>query len=221
MDRCANLRYEVEHSGRILARSIDGPHLRPDMHTLFVTCALLGGAILVMQLLLGMLGLGHHDIGGSHDAHVGHHDGSSDGLQLLSVRALSAGLAFFGVGGMAGTAFGAGLLVALPLALVLGFGAMVGTAMITRWMLSFEDDGSVLIQGAVGTTGTVYLAIPGNGKGSGKVVLTLQNRTVEYQAVTSQGALPTGASILVVDVVGPDTVDVVSDPLTKELSRAV
>ena len=74
---------------------------------------------------------------------------------------------------------------------------------------------------ATGSTGTVYLAIPGERKGAGKVLLTLQNRTVEYQAVTSRGALPTGAPILVVDVVGPDTVDVVPDPITKELSNAV
>jgi hypothetical protein len=88
-------------------------------------------------------------------------------------------------------------------------------------MLTMDDDGSVSIHGAVGATGTVYLTIPADKAGAGKVLLTLQNRTVEYQAVTSHAALPTGAAIMVVDVVGPDTVDVIPDPTTKELSNAI
>ena len=192
------------------------------MQTFFLTCTILGGGLLIAQLLLSMLGIVGDGVDTDHDTHDGHvgHEAAA-GLNLLSVRAVSAGVGFFGVGGMAGLATGLGLLAAVPLGLVLGAAAMVGTAMITRWMLTLEDDGSVLIDGAVGATGTVYLAIPGERSGAGKVLLTLQNRTVEYQAVTSQGALPTGASILVVDVVGPDTVDVVPDPITKELSNVV
>jgi hypothetical protein len=191
------------------------------MQTFFLTCAILGGGILVVQLVLGLLGIVHDGIDVHHDAHDGATDTASEGLNLLSVRALSAGVGFFGVGGMAGLASPFGLLLAIPLGIVLGLAAMVGTALITRWMLTMEDDGSVSIHGAVGTTGTVYLTIPAERSGAGKVLLTLQNRTVEYQAVTSQGPLPTGASILVVDVVGPDTVDVVPDPITKELSNVV
>jgi hypothetical protein len=191
------------------------------MQTFFLTCAILGGGILIVQLVLGLLGIVHDGVDAHHEVHVDQHNGAAEGLNLLSVRAMSAGLGFFGVGGMAGMATGLGLVAALPLGIALGFAAMIGTAMITRWMLSLEDDGSVSIHGAVGSTGTVYLPIPGDRAGTGKVLLTLQNRTVEYQAVTSQGPLPTGASILVVDVVGPDTVDVVPDPIAKELSNAV
>ena len=191
------------------------------MQTFFLTCAILGGGILIVQLVLGMLGIVGDGLDGHDEVHVDQHQGATAGLNLLSVRALSAGLGFFGIGGMAGLATGLGLLAALPLGIVLGLAAMIGTAMITRWMLTLEDDGTVSIHGAVGTTGTVYLSIPGERKGAGKVLLTLQNRTVEYQAITPQEALPTGASVLVVDVVGPDTVEVVPDPITKELSNAV
>ena len=190
------------------------------MQTFFLTCAILGGGILLIQLVLGLLGIVHDGVDAHHEVHHGT-ETASEGLNLLSVRALSAGVGFFGVGGMAGMASPFGLLAAIPLGIALGLAAMVGTALVTRWMLTMEDDGSVSIHGAVGTTGTVYLTIPGERKGTGKVLLTLQNRTVEYQAVTSQGPLPTGASILVVDVVGPDTVDVVPDPITKELSNVV
>jgi hypothetical protein len=197
------------------------PHFR--MTTFLVVCAVLGGGVLVVQLLLGLLGV--IDAGG--DAHVGDADGhggvhtASEGLDLLSVRALSAGVAFFGLGGLTGLSTPLGLWAAIPLALIAGIAAMFGTAVAMRWMLGFEDDGTVSIHGAVGATGTVYLAIPGERKGSGKVTLTLQNRIVEYQAVTSDAPLPTGAPIMVVDVVGPDTVHVVADPTRKEQSDAV
>jgi hypothetical protein len=191
------------------------------MTTFFIVCAALGGGVLIVQLLLGLLGV----IDAGTDAHAGHgHDhvhSASEGLDLLSVRALSAGVAFFGIGGLTGLATPLGLFAAIPLALIGGLAAMVGTAVAMRWMLRFEDDGTVLIHGAVGATGTVYLAIPGDRQGSGKVMLSLQNRIVEYQAVTSAAPLPTGAAIMVVDVVGPDTVDVVADPTTKEFSDAV
>ena len=165
------------------------------------------------------------DAGSEVDAGAGHAGGgahtASEGLDLMSVRALSAGVAFFGLGGLAGMATPLGLLAAIPLALVAGTAAMFGTAVAMRWMLGFDDDGTVSIHGAVGATGTVYLTIPGERKGAGKVTLTLQNRIVEYQAVTSDAPLPTGAPIMVVDVVGPDTVHVVADPTRKELSNAV
>lgn len=193
------------------------------MTTFFVVCAALGGGVLVVQLLLGLLGV--VDAGGEVDAGGGHSVGgvhtASEGLDLMSVRALSAGVAFVGLGGLAGMATPFGLLAAIPLALVAGTAAMFGTAVAMRWMLGFDDDGTVSIHGAVGATGTVYLTIPGERKGAGKVTLTLQNRIVEYQAVTSDAPLPTGAPIMVVDVVGPDTVHVVADPTRKELSNAV
>jgi hypothetical protein len=193
------------------------------MTTFFLLCAALGGGVLVVQLLLGLLGVvdagGDVDVGDGHDGGHGHL--ASEGLDLMSVRALSAGVAFFGLGGLAGLATPLGLFAAIPLALIAGTAAMFGTAVAMRWMLGFDDDGTVSIHGAVGATGTVYLTIPGERKGAGKVTLTLQNRIVEYQAVTSDALLPTGAPIMVVDVVGPDTVHVVADPTRKELSNAV
>jgi hypothetical protein len=181
------------------------------MSAFFLTCALLGGGLLVVQLVLGALGLGHHDV--PHDLHHGN-GAAHDGLNLLSFRALSAGLAFFGVGGLAGLATPFGLLAAIPLAFVFGGAATLVVAVAMRAMLRLEDDGTVQVDGAVGLSGDVYLTVPPVRSGVGKIHLVLQNRLVELQAVTTHtDALPTGARILVVDVVGPDTVDVVPDPV--------
>ncbi|HEV7224595.1 MAG TPA: hypothetical protein VGN42_17935, partial [Pirellulales bacterium] len=56
--------------------------------------------------------------------------------------------------------------------------------------------------------GTVYLRVPANKAGVGKVHLNLQNRTMEYEALTAQAELPVGAKVVVVNVAGPDTVEV-------------
>ena len=57
------------------------------MQSLFVVCAVLGGAVLVLQLVLGVLGIAdaHHVELASHHDHP-----ASEGLNLLSVRALAA-----------------------------------------------------------------------------------------------------------------------------------
>ena len=62
-----------------------------------------------------------------------------------------------------------------------------------------------VFKSAVGCEGKVYLAIPGEHSGSGKVQITINNAVREYEAVTDGPALATGASIRVVDVISADT----------------
>ena len=81
-------------------------------------------------------------------------------------------------------------------------------AVALRAIKRLRADGTARIDRAVGTTGTVYLRVPSARAGAGKVHLALQNRTVEYRAVTAGDELPTGKPIKVVAVVGADTVEV-------------
>lgn len=174
------------------------------MITLYLTCAAIGGILLVAQLVLGAFGAGHHD--------VDHHD-ASDGLQLLSVRAISAAVAFFGIGGLGSRAAGLPLFIGLPLALVLAGAAMLGVALVMRSMLGLQRDATVQIERAVGLPATVYVPVPALLAGAGKVTMVLGGRTVEYEAVTPDGeALPTGAAVVVVDVRDNQTLEVVLLP---------
>jgi hypothetical protein len=176
--------------------------------TLFLVCAILGGTVLVLQFLLGLVGLGMDSMElESKDLASG-----SDVLKLLSARAIAAGFAFFGIGGLLGLSIGFDGWVALPVALATGSCAAAGTALLMRMLTRLEDDGTVRIERALGESGTVYLRIPGQNAGAGKVLLTLQGRTVECRAVTSLDELPTGAPVIVVDVIGPDTVEVAPAP---------
>jgi len=77
-----------------------------------------------------------------------------------------------------------------------------------RTLSRLRSDGTVRIERAVGKSGTVYLTVPAQRAGVGKVTLNLQNRTLECQAVTARSELATGAKVVVVSVIGPDTVEV-------------
>ena len=65
------------------------------------------------------------------------------------------------------------------------------------------------IANAIGKTAEVYLTIPAHRAGKGKITVTVQNRTMEYEAETEFDALPTGSSVQIVAVVGDDAVAVI------------
>lgn len=184
--------------------------------TFFITCALTGSAILLLQLLLGAAGV-------SDDADAQSGEGAHVGLDLLSVRALSAGLAAFGVGGMLGMRTPLGAVAGLVLGSILGAGAALGVAWVMRSMLRLESDGSLQLENAIGATAHVYLGIPPMKEGTGKVHVVVQGRTVELSAVTAHDApLLTGASVVVIDVVGGGVVEVAPEAaiLPSEVSHA-
>ncbi len=157
---------------------------------------------------------GDHDVGDG-GSEGGHHDADvEDGgaawyFGMLSFRAITAGFTFFGLGGLAAYYGGVDSLLNVVIALASGGVALYAVASMMRFLSRLKSDGTVRIERAVGHTGTVYLRVPGQKGGKGKVTLVLQNRTVEVQAVTSQDELPTGTTIKVVAVLSPDTVEVV------------
>lgn len=200
------------------------------MVTLYLVCAVVGGTVLLCQFVLTLIGIGGEsadDFGGhAGGAEVGHHfgdhvaDHTGDGhdhghghgsswfFGVLSLRTLVAALTFFGLVGMATSSSRMASEMGLGLAVVAGLAAMY----VVHWMMlalhKLHAEGTVNVQRAIGKTGTVYLAIPGHKAGTGKVTLAIQKRTMEYQAMTAQDAIPTGARVIVVDVIGSDTVEV-------------
>jgi hypothetical protein len=202
------------------------------LSTLFLVAAVIGTTILVCQFVLSLVGLGHdggdfgHHIdggfhadthaGGAMDSHSGdtHHDGSdhyNSGrlFAMVSFRTVIAALAFFGVTGLATLNSGMPETTSLVFALMAGAFAMYGMYRLLRIMAGMDTSGNEQIGNALGLTATVYVSIPGTGKGLGKVQLSMQNRIVEYQAVTEDsGPLRTGEKVQVVAIKNDDTVEV-------------
>ena len=99
----------------------------------------------------------------------------------------------------------------VPLLLVIS--AVIGVALVAlvmylfKWLSGMQQTGNInLFKAAVGCNGTVYLTIPGERGGEGKVQLSINNSVREYNAVTDGETLRTGSQIRVVEVISPDTV---------------
>jgi hypothetical protein len=157
----------------------------------------------------------HGDHGGDtgaadHDGQTAHH-GTVRLFGILSFRAIVAALAFFGLCGLAAQSAEASKPNTLLAAVAGGAVAMIAVYWMMRGLQELRAEGTVRIQNAAGRHASVYLTIPGNGAGSGKIQLNLQNRTMEYLAVTSGPELPTGTKVVVVSVVDPTTLEVRRD----------
>ena len=209
------------------------------LDTIFLITAIIGGTVMVCQFLLTLLGMGDHggdfadgaadvgdvsgdvpdldvDVLGDHhtplthaaDADYQHTDGSWL-FGVLSFRTLIAAAAFFGITGKAALSAGYPNLMSLVLASLVGVGAMYAMYFLMRAISRFTSSGNQQIALSPGKTGRVYIPVPAARAGAGKIQLSLQNRTVEYQAVTAdEKPLETGEAVEVVCVTGSDTVEV-------------
>ena len=148
---------------------------------------------------------------------VDHDAQSSWFVGVLNIRTVVATLVFFGLSGRAADAAGLEPATTLAVALAAGAGALFAVAWVMRALYRLRADGTVRIERAVGRRGTVYLTIPAHRAGAGKVLLNVQNRTVEYQAVTAHQALPTGTPVTVLSIVNGDTVEVALANTTKRV----
>ena len=182
------------------------------VETAFLVCAGAGGTVLVCQFLLGVLGLGaDHDI--DHDHDVGHDNDHSSSLNwfagLITLRSVTSGLTFFGLAGMTALYSGANQVMAFSAALAGGGLALAIVAQIMKGLKKLKSDGAVRIERTIGVDAVVYLAVPPNDEGPGKVTVVVQKRTMEYTAFTKHPtALPTGSRVRVTAVRGPSSVEV-------------
>lgn len=152
---------------------------------------------------------GAHGVQDHHHGAKGHggHD-SSKLFAILSFRGIVAAMAFFGIGGLTAQAAEQSDTTVLVIAVACGVTAMYVVYWVMQALASLQAEGTVRLGRAVGEPATVYLRIPGGRSGAGKIQIDLQNRTMEYEAVTQGDALPTGARVVVVGVVNPETVEV-------------
>ena len=75
-----------------------------------------------------------------------------------------------------------------------------------KWLSGMQEAGNInVFKSAVGCEGKVYLTIPGERSGSGKVQITINGAVREYEAVTDGPKLATGAAVKVVEVISTDT----------------
>ncbi len=188
------------------------------MIPIFVVCAAVGATVLVLQFILSLAGLcGEHDFGhgvggldhdvaaadfhgeATHEVHSsGHHAGAGHSphfatwlIRALTLRTVSTALAFFGLAGLAAHAADCSPFATMLIAVAAGVGSMYAVYSMFCGMKSLRAEGTARIQRALGKEATVYLHVPGNRQGRGKIQINLQNRTMEYLALTDGDTIPT------------------------------
>ncbi len=148
-------------------------------------------AVMIIFLILMLLGFDTDEFDGADipDMDVdGINDDPLTGIAGLKVLTLRGALVFLAIGSW--TAFlligSLDIWLALVLGIVAGIIAAYVQALAFRATLKLESAGNMNYENAVGKTGTVYLRIPKNRSGKGKISLIIQDRLVEVDAVTEE-----------------------------------
>lgn len=193
------------------------------MHQLFLICFTIGGTILVLRLALSLLGMGFDSLDGAvgdlgdADADVGSGDLATDDGQghhtdlgrIFTFQAIVSFLAFFGVGGLSAIEMQQPSAVAVLVGLGTGLVAVSLLGYLLGALRKLNTDGTVQISRAVGLEGTVYLRIPAEGEGEGKITLPIQGRTIEILARTPGPGLRAGDPVVVSRIIDEHIVEVV------------
>lgn len=172
------------------------------MTAFFLTLFVLGASVVVIQFVLGIFGIGD-DVDGD----------AGEGLDLFTVRAVSAAAAGLGGTGLGLMQWGVPGLVALPIAVAVGIGAAFAIAAIMQRLRRLDVDKSFQIAMTIGVPAQVALPIPAGRSGVGKVHLTAHSRFLELAAMTAEEAIPSGTQVWVLDTISYDTVLVGRSPL--------
>ncbi len=121
-------------------------------------------------------------------------------MRLFTVQGVVAFLCVFGWSGI--ICLGSGLHIALSIAisLVLGFAAMLGVAKIIQLSGRLAQNGNFNMKNAIGEIGSVYIPIPAQQKGTGKITISVGERFMEFDAVTDGEALSSNTRVRVTDI---------------------
>jgi hypothetical protein len=177
------------------------------MAKVYLACAVAGGTVLIGQTGLNLFGLGDADSDVDPDMDVDDLDGGDD-LNFLSIRALAGFLTFFGLVGLGGESSGWHTGVHVTAAFLAGASVMVLVAIIMRIFRRMQSSGNVQPADAVGLNAKVYLKIPAERSGKGKITVSLQGRSVEFGATTAGEELPSGSECRILRMTTDDTFEV-------------
>ena len=161
--------------------------------------------IFVIQTVVTFLGLGDHDA----DFDLDTSDGSFDAdpsMNLLTFRNLVNFCLGFGWTAVLMHEKIQSNALLIIVSVIVGILLVTVVMWIFKWLSGMQQTGNIDVhKSAVGCEGKVYLTIPGERKGEGKVQITINNAVREYDAVTDGETIPTGKAIKVTEVINDYT----------------
>jgi hypothetical protein len=156
--------------------------------------------LFTIQFVISLIGLdfdsdvdvgdaGHVDMHGSYDV--------DPSFTLFSVRSVIAFFTFFGWAGVISLSNEMTLSMSLILSTVSGLIAMFFVAVILYQLIKLSEEGTIYIDEALGKYAEVYIPVPGNKKGKGKVTVEFEHKTMELDAITEGPDLKTGTIVYI------------------------
>ena len=167
--------------------------------------------IFVIQTIMTFLGA---DTGGDFDMDAGGMDADFDasgadagsGMNLYTFRNLVNFLLGFGWSVILLQDSISSMTLLLIVSVLIGLALVAIVMYLFKWLSGMQQSGNIdVYKTAVGCQGQVYLTIPGERSGEGKVQITINNAVREYTALTDSDTLKTGTPIKVIEVLSPST----------------
>lgn len=161
--------------------------------------------IFVIQTVMTFLGLGDHDADFDMDTSDGSFD-ADPSMNLLTFRNLVNFCLGFGWTAVLMHEKIESNALLIIVSVIVGILLVAIVMWIFKWLSGMQQTGNIDVhKSAVGCEGKVYLTIPGERKGEGKVQITINNAVREYDAVTDGETIKTGTAIKVTEVINDYT----------------
>lgn len=164
--------------------------------------SLIFSVLFIIQFVVSLIGLDFDtdtDVDVDIETHGEYHLDPS--FTILSVRSIIAFFTFFGWTGVLVLNSGGSVWAAIGFASLSGLTAMFIVGYIIYLFTRLTEEGTASLSKALYSTGEVYLSIPANKNGHGKVHIKIQGALKEVDAVTNGDTLPTGSTIKVVEII--------------------
>lgn len=169
------------------------------------TVTLSASLIFVIQTVMTFLGLGDHDADFDMDTSDGSFD-ADPSMNLLTFRNLVNFCLGFGWTAVLMHEKIESNALLIIVSVIVGVLLVAIVMWIFKWLSGMQQTGNIDVhKSAVGCEGKVYLTIPGERKGEGKVQITINNAVREYDAVTDGETIKTGTAIKVTEVINDYT----------------
>ena len=166
--------------------------------------------LLVIQLIMTIVGLGDDsdgDVPDDLEDDVSFDDADGDiGLRVFTIRGLTAFFTLLGWVGLSVSRTGAHAVISIMCGVLAGVVAMFLIALLVKYAMKLQDDGTLDYKNALGLSGTVYITIPAKRLEKGKINIMLQGHYMELEAVTDEDEdIKFGTEIVVIGLSGANT----------------
>lgn len=172
-------------------------------HQVFWVCAIVGTVIFAVQMVLTLIGMDSTDVDvdfdGSDTMDLG------GGISLFSIRNFVNFIVGFGWAGISFADVVENKFLLSLIAIAAGVAFVLLFFFIKKQTKKLEHNGAFNKNDCIGKNVDVYLRIPAQREGKGKVQVSLNGAIQEFEAVTDGDEIKSGAKVEVIEVIEKST----------------